>query len=228
MADRRVLRLAASLLFAGTLTFILISLLHPSREPANNHAAAFAEYAASSSWTAIHLGQFAGMTIVCFGLGALAVALSNPPVPARWLAYLGAASAMVALTLYGALQAVDGVALKQAVNAWAAAPEGEKAVRFANAETVRWLEWGMRSYHSFALALSLALFAIAIVWSGAIPKVIGMLMGLAAMAYWAQGWILGVEGFSPLNHIPLLLSPAALFASSLWVLLFAWWPRAAS
>jgi hypothetical protein len=57
----------------------------------------------------------------------------------------------VALGLYGVLQAVDGVALKQAVNAWASAPEAEKAARFASAETIRWLEWGTRSYQSFML-----------------------------------------------------------------------------
>jgi hypothetical protein len=35
---------------------------------------------------------------------------------------------------------VDGVALKQAVNAWVDAPEAEKAARFAAAEAMRWLE----------------------------------------------------------------------------------------
>ena len=42
--------------------------------------------------------------------------------------------------------AVDGVALKQAVNAWASAPVAEKAARFASAEAIRWIEWGARSY----------------------------------------------------------------------------------
>ena len=35
------------------------------------------------------------------------------------------------LALYGVLQAVDGVALKQAVNVWASAPDAEKAARGA-------------------------------------------------------------------------------------------------
>ena len=51
-----------------------------------------------------------------------------------------AVSVVVALALYGALQAVDGIALKHTVDAWANAPEAEKATRFASAETVRWLE----------------------------------------------------------------------------------------
>jgi hypothetical protein len=50
----------------------------------------------------------------------------------------------VTLALYGVLQAVDGVALKQVVDAWASAPEAEKVERFATAEAIRWLEWGVR------------------------------------------------------------------------------------
>ena len=47
---------------------------------------------------------------------------------------------IAALALYGVLQAVDGVALKEAVDAGVSAPDAEKAARFGNAETVRWLE----------------------------------------------------------------------------------------
>ena len=43
----------------------------------------------------------------------------------------------MALGFYGVLQAVDGVALKQAVDAWVNAPEADKAARFASAEVVR-------------------------------------------------------------------------------------------
>jgi len=67
---------------------------------------------------------------------------------AGWAGRFGAVAAVVTLALYGVLQAVDGVALKQAVDAWASAPEVEKAARFASAEAIRWLEWGVRSYQS--------------------------------------------------------------------------------
>jgi hypothetical protein len=61
----------------------------------------------------------------------------------------GAVSAVVTLALYGVLQAADGVAPKHAVDAWVSAPDPEKAGRFASAEAIRWLEWGLRSYQSF-------------------------------------------------------------------------------
>jgi hypothetical protein len=59
--------------------------------------------------------------------------------------------------------AVDGVALKQAVDAWANAPAAEQAPRFASAETIRWLEWGVTSSTDFMVGLSLALFGLVIV-----------------------------------------------------------------
>jgi len=46
---------------------------------------------------------------------------------------------------------VDGVALKQAVDAWASAPDVEKVARFASAEAIPWLEWGVRNYQDFTL-----------------------------------------------------------------------------
>jgi hypothetical protein len=46
---------------------------------------------------------------------------------------------------------VDGVGLKQAVNAWASAGDGDKAVRFAAAETVRWLEWAVKAIKASCL-----------------------------------------------------------------------------
>ena len=81
---------------------------------------------------------------------------------ARWAGRFGAASTAVALALYGVVMAVDGLALKQAVNAWVSAAEPEKAARFASAEAIRWLEWGARSYENFTLGIAVLLFAAAV------------------------------------------------------------------
>lgn len=43
MVDRTALRLAAALLLAGNVLFILVGLLHPAREDPNDHPAMFAE-----------------------------------------------------------------------------------------------------------------------------------------------------------------------------------------
>lgn len=78
---------------------------------------------------------------------------------------------------------MDGVALKQAVNVRASAAGGEKAMRFDAAERVRWLEWPVRSCHSFVSGLALILFGSAIALRGLIPRPIGYLMAVSGVCY---------------------------------------------
>ena len=73
----------------------------------------------------------------------------------------GAIAAGVVLALYGVTSAVEGVVLKQVADAWASAPAAEQAARFASAEAIRWLEWGIKSYQSFTVGLALVLFGMA-------------------------------------------------------------------
>ena len=222
MIDRQSLRLAATLLFAGILLSFGAGIFHPEREPANNHPAAFAEYARSGNWTAVHLGQFVGMAVIIAGLLVLFFALNVYQGTPGWVGRFAAVSAVVALALYGVLQAVDGVALKQAVDAWVSAPAAEKAARFASAEAIRWLEWGTRSYESFMFGLALVLFATVIVWTARVPRPIGYLMGLSGLAYLVQGWVLGTEGFSATNTVPQLLGYVLVTAWIIWLLIVAW------
>jgi ABC-type cobalamin/Fe3+-siderophores transport system ATPase subunit len=74
MIDRKRRRLSAVLLVVGFISYVIVGLLHPDG-PANNHSAVFAEYARSASWTAVHLGQFAGMAVITAGLLVLCFAL---------------------------------------------------------------------------------------------------------------------------------------------------------
>ncbi|KAA0258708.1 MAG: hypothetical protein EDM79_19720, partial [Chloroflexi bacterium] len=145
--DRTSLRLSATLLLIGQLLYVVITLIHTGGE-ANNHPAIFTAYAESVSWTAVHFGQFVSMAILLSGLFALFFALDVHDRTAKWAGRFGSTLAVAALALYGALQAVDGVANKLVDVAWANAPEAEKAARFASAEAVRWIEWGMRSYQA--------------------------------------------------------------------------------
>ena len=193
---RQSLRLSATLLLVGQLLYIVITLFHADGE-ANHHPALFAEYAASGTWTVNHLGQFAAMVILLAGLLALFFALDVQDGTARWAGRFGTASAVAALALYGALQAVDGVANKLVDVAWVNAPDAEKAARFASAEAVRWIEWGMRSYQAFTLGLALLLFSVAVLRTAWVPQPIAYLMGLSGLTYLAQGWVVGSEGFSP-------------------------------
>jgi hypothetical protein len=221
MIDRTSLRLSATLLFVGQILYIVVTQFHADGD-ANNHPAVFAEYAGSGIWTAVHLGQFAAMAILLAGLLTLFFALDVQAGAARWAGRFGAASAVATLALYGVLQAVDGVALKQAVNAWASAPDPEKATRFASAEAIRWVEWGVRSYQNLALGLALILFAAAIVRTAWVPRPIGYLIGLSGLTYLVQGWVVGSEGFSRTETIAIVLAFVLDLAWMIWLVVVAW------
>ena len=219
---RPELRLSATLLFGGVLISLLAGLQHPDAADANDHTASFTAYAASDAWISVHLGQFLGMALLSSGLIVLAFALNLRHGAVAWAVRLGAAAAIAALALYAVLQGVDGVALKHAVDAWAGAAEGEKALRFAAAEDIRWLEWGVRSYQSFVLGSALILFGIAITATRRISRFIGYLMALSGAAYLAQGWVIGAEGFSASNAVPTLAGIVLVFGWTGWLLVTAW------
>ncbi|MCX6498729.1 MAG: DUF4386 family protein [Arthrobacter sp.] len=224
-SPRAELRLAAGLAFAGFVLSVVAGLFHADSASANDHPAAFAAYARSGIWTAVHLGQFLGMALLISGLLVLLGALLAPDAAAgvaAWTARFATVAAVAALALYAALQAVDGVALKHAVDAWAAAAEPDKAARFATAEGIRWLEWGMRSYQSFLLGAALLLTGAVVVRAGRVARAIGYLMALSGLAYLAQGWIIGSEGFSPANTMPTLAGIVLILVWSVWLLVSAW------
>jgi hypothetical protein len=94
--------------------------------------------------------------------------------------------------------------------------------RFASAETVRWVEWGLRSYHDLALGLALLLFAGAIMRTARVPRPIAYLMGLSGLAYLAQSWVVGFEGFSPTHTILILVAWVLSVAWMIWLVVIAW------
>jgi hypothetical protein len=131
----RALTLSGTLLVVGfVVNAIQRMLFHPTGEE-DDHEAIFTEYAASDGWVATHLAEFALVLIAFAGLLVLCSVL-RPETP--YLALLAGGAIIATAAAWTVLQAVDGVTLKQAVDAWVAAPGTEEAARFADAETVRW------------------------------------------------------------------------------------------
>lgn len=213
-------RLPAALLLAGQVLFIVVTQFHAGGD-ANSHSSVFATYAASQSWKVVHVGQFAAMALLLAGLLGLFVSLDRQASRA-WAGRCGAAATVATLALYGVLQAVDGVALQQAVTAWVSAPDAEKATRFAAAETVRWLEWGVRSYQNLTLGVALLLLAAAVWQARWIPRPVTPLVGLAGLTHLAQGWVVGAEGFSQLGATAIVLGFALNVVWMTWLLVSAW------
>jgi hypothetical protein len=216
-SDAPSLRLPTTLMLVGQILYIIVTQFHADG-PANNHPVVFAEYASSGIWTAVHLGQFLSMSILLAGLFGLSLSLDVQDAAARIASRFGAGFAVVALALYGALQAVDGVANKQADVAWMSAAGAEKAARFASAEAIRWIEWGLRSYQDIAMGLALLLITAAVVRTAWLPRALGYLIGLSGIAYLVQGWVVGVKGFSSSESILIVLAWALTLAWVIWLM----------
>ncbi len=221
--DQSALRLAGALLLGGQLLYILITQFHTGGD-ANDHPSIFAKYAGSGDWKGVHAGQFAAMAIVVAGLIALCFAVHMQAPVASWTARMGAVLAVVALGLYGVLQAVDGIGNKEVDRAWVNASPAQKTARFASAEAMRWLEWGVRSYHDYALGLALLLLGAAVLAVPVlvIPRPVGYLMGLSGAAYLVQGWVVGSQGFSNTDSTLILIAWAFSLAWMIWLAAVTW------
>jgi hypothetical protein len=190
---RDLVRLSGVLLVAGVIFNGIVTMAwHPSGAE-NDHPEIFAEYAASDGWVMTHFGQFLGVSVALAGLFVLCYAIRTPS--RGWLlARFGMAALVGTVTAFAILQGLDGIALKQNVVAWVEASGTEKDLRFDDAETVRWLEWGFQSYFRVLLGVSLLLSGAAVLVSRLIAGWLGYVLILAGALSIAIGIDVGYSG----------------------------------
>ena len=191
--DRGLLKLAGGLLLGGFLAlFVVTSVFHPSHDE-NNHPVIFGKYDHSDAWVTVHYGQFVAVLIALAGflvLHHVLEARGRTPI----LAKLALGSTIASAAVWAVLQSIDGVALKEATEAWASASGPEKAARFGDAEAVRWAEWGLQSYFRLLLGATFILFGTAAARAGIVSRVIGGIAILAGSAYAGIGIAVGHSG----------------------------------
>jgi uncharacterized membrane protein len=92
------------------------------------------EYAESDSWVAVHLAQWFAALLLIGGFVALYYSITSNPEANAAVARFGFVATVLAGAALTMLQAVDGVALKWAMDTWASVPaDQETAVRPAHA-----------------------------------------------------------------------------------------------
>ena len=182
--DRQLLRESGALLLGGfVFTTAVTVLFHPGGDE-DVHDVIFTKYAASASWEWVHLAQFVGVLAALGGLIVLHLVLRSR---APRLSAFAAGLTVATVAVWAVLQAVDGITLKQAVDAWVAADGPDKAVRFADAEIVRWTEWGAQSYFRLLLGAALLLFGAAILTTRVLAGWVGWLAVLGGILSVAVG-----------------------------------------
>jgi len=188
-------RLGGAFALAGAALLLASTLLHPATADPSDAVAAFAEYAASDLWVATHLAQFIGFAL----LGAALVALTDSAAagyPAA-LARAGAAGAAAMVAVAAALQAVDGVALKVAVDRWAVSVGEARALAFEAAFAIRQVEVGLAALLGLVSALTLIAVSLAVLGARRYPRWFGLLGIAGALGALAAGYAYAVSGFAP-------------------------------
>jgi hypothetical protein len=209
-------RIGAVLFLLALVVLVISTQLHPSHENPMNNPAVFGEYAQSNLWIAVHLGHFVGFLLLIGGLVALFFSLATRAEAAAVVARFGLAAAITTGASFTILQAVDGIALKRAVDAWVSAPPDQQVAVFAAAEAIRWIEIGVNSL-SFSLAgLTLVLYGISLALSGVYPRWTGWLAAAAGVAQVIRGVDTSFQGFG--TSITELIGLALL---ALWTVIMA-------
>ncbi len=213
--ERLILRLGSMAFLAGLVIIIVSTIFHPSSQLLTNHPLVFAEYAASKTWIASHIGQFAGVMLVFVG-GFVALhhfLASSESSVVKALALPGLAVAIVAASTFAILQAVDRIALKKAVDSWAAAPLDEKVAAFRVAEGIRWIEIGTNSIFRILQGSVAVILGAAIAMSGLLHRWIGGFGILAGSATIIFGVGIAYVGFA---NQP-IVGDLSTFTSLIWL-----------
>lgn len=195
----------------GVLVLVLSTFAHPMSASPADAPAAFAEYAADSWWIVSHLGQLLGVALFSGGLVALSWRL-RAGRSGVWslLAALGTVSSAV---MSGALQAVDGIALKVMVDRWLMATAEEQALFFEGAFAVRQVEIGLASIVILFFGVTSLLYANALRISQAAPQWLAWLALLSGALMLVAGIIFAHSGFSDTG---MMVSMPANLLLSVW------------
>jgi hypothetical protein len=193
--DRNDVRLAGVLLLGGFLINAVATIgFHPGGDE-DNHEAIFTEYAESGDWIAVHIAQFVGVVTALAGLLVLYRAFrARNEVPV--LGLIAAGGAVATAATFALLQAQDGVALKYAVEGWVSATPAEQQARFADAESLRWLEWGIQSYFRILFGATIGVFGAAILITRLVPRWVGWVALIGGALSIAAGVDVGYQGLA--------------------------------
>jgi hypothetical protein len=197
-ADNPVLlRIGAASLALGFLSQVPLGVLHPHQEDPNNSQAAFTEYAHSGDWVLVHLGQFVGTLLATLGLVVIATSLARQRGLPGALAVVGTLTAVTTTAVFAVQMAIDGIALKAAVDAWISASGGaEQSGAFDVAEGIRATEKGLSALFHLNNGLTLLSLGIGIALARRYPRWLGWVGATAGASLLVLAVLTAQTGFS--------------------------------
>lgn len=188
------IRASALAMPLGIVIVVVATLIHPHQQAPMDNPGVFSEYAGSEAWVAIHFAQWLGALLVLAGMIGVFHALKPGSALSAAVARFGLAATVPTAAAITVLQAVDGVALKWAVDAWVAAEADGKAAAFAAAKSVRWTEYAFQSYSNILLGAALLLFGVAMALGSPYPRWLGVVAIGSGLAWVIHGTMVPYVG----------------------------------
>lgn len=182
---------------AGSILLLVGTALHPMDADPSDAIAAFTEYAADRWWVASHLTQLMG--IVLMDTALLILARQVEAARGKAWSYVMAGSAVTGLAMAAALQAVDGIALKAMVNAWAAAPLAQNEMAYHAALAVRQIEIGLASMLCLLFGLTACLYGVALFAMRTVPRWLNGVAVIGGALTMVAGVAMASTGFSAIT-----------------------------
>ena len=220
MQHRNASKAGATCAVAGAASLCVGTYLHPMEANPNEPVAAFTEYAADNFWVSSHLIQLAGVALMMAALLYLTTVLEARRGPG--IARVAAGGAIASLALAAALQAVDGIALKNLVDAWAAAPASQKGEVFHAAFAVRQIEVGLASMSILSFGLTATLYGVALIGARIYPTWLAALAMASGISMIVSGVVMAYSGFSGLSMAINMSASAILLIWMLILGVFMW------
>jgi hypothetical protein len=226
--DSALPRIGAVAGITGVLLQVAMDQMHPAHADPNDSRAAFTEYSHYGLWTVVHIGQFLGTLLLVIALLALARGLSRQSGLAGALAFLGAVTAILVAAVFTVQMAVDGVALRSAVETWSsAAPGTAKTSAFQVADGLRGLEKGLSGFFHLNNGLTLITLGLSIALGRLYPRWLGAVAVVAGVAFLVGGVVTANAGFS--SDAGYVLTPSLLLlAVFIFGICISMWRRAAA
>ena len=217
------LRVGAVCAIVGTIGYLVAFLLHGDLPDQTTES--LLTFIAERPWAFHHLVISLCFLLWLAGLSGLAYSLT--PGTAWVLGRLGQGSALLGMAVLLWHYNIDGPALEQVADAWAASDGAEKATHLERGTILATATSAMFPlYVALLLGLPFVLFGLAVVYSDDYPSWLGWI----ATAAGALAFAVGATNFAGFDALPMNLFVASVLVLDIWMIAIGrlMWRRAAT
>ena len=218
MNDTYMMRIGAAAGMVGAVIFAIANMLHARSDDIEIYAEQIKAVAESDVWLTGHLMLFVGGILIAIFLIALHRTMMDGLAGAlSRIGYFGTVASTGVLTV---LVGVDGIASKAVHDAWAAAPDAEKAVALRVAEAMENIDVGIFSaWIILFFGMTFIVYGLAVAMSDNFPKWMGWVAAALGLVSLVVGFYQAYDGLSVVITTYAFSGTATLL--TVWVLVMA-------